>query len=293
MRALGKVGRFGNQVFQYAFIRAYARRYGLEYQVAPWVGQHLFGHRDPVVTAVLPRKRERHVDGRIHKPAIAPDGDEFRNHDFRGWAQYHTSYYRPDKYFIKGLFFPAAEAYDRVGAAAEGLRGMGKTRVGLHIRRGDTGRAIFYFTPTSWYKDWLAEHWGSLEDPVLFIATEDPALVAEFEEYEPRTADRLGVRLRAVPMPNYVYLENDTPHTDPVVADFFPDWYLLTQCDLLLIGNSTFGFAAAWVSPHVRQCWRSRLSLQAFEKIDPWDTTPLTYEHLRDYRNIPGTRARR
>src|SRR5687768_4815779 len=54
MSALGKMGLFGNQIFQYAFLRLCARASRAEYQCAPWSGQRLFGLTDPPVTVLLP-----------------------------------------------------------------------------------------------------------------------------------------------------------------------------------------------------------------------------------------------
>jgi len=39
---LGKFGRFGNQMFQYAFARAYAEKYGCILEIPTWVGEKIF-----------------------------------------------------------------------------------------------------------------------------------------------------------------------------------------------------------------------------------------------------------
>ncbi len=103
MSCLGQMGRWGNQVLQYAFVRAYAERYQLEYQTSPWAGQVLFGHQDPPVTADLPRYTERRTFTGGHNQmtdrnvqwnhTMPPDSREVVGHDFRGYAQFHTSYY--------------------------------------------------------------------------------------------------------------------------------------------------------------------------------------------------------
>ena len=40
---LGRYGRFGNQLFQYAFARAYAEKYNCVLETPPWVGEFIFG----------------------------------------------------------------------------------------------------------------------------------------------------------------------------------------------------------------------------------------------------------
>lgn len=40
-------GRFGNQLFKYAFARAYAEHWGLRLLTTPWIGQEIFQINDP------------------------------------------------------------------------------------------------------------------------------------------------------------------------------------------------------------------------------------------------------
>lgn len=47
---LGNFGRFGNQLFQYAFARAYAEKYGATLEIPYWIGERVFkgvSHRKP------------------------------------------------------------------------------------------------------------------------------------------------------------------------------------------------------------------------------------------------------
>ena len=46
---LGAIGRFGNQILQYGFLRLYAARHGLALETHPWLGSELFGCREPPV----------------------------------------------------------------------------------------------------------------------------------------------------------------------------------------------------------------------------------------------------
>ncbi len=52
---LGKLGRFGNSLFQYAFARGYAESIGATLQTPYWIGRTLFGLNDPPVSTPLPR----------------------------------------------------------------------------------------------------------------------------------------------------------------------------------------------------------------------------------------------
>ena len=55
---LGSFGRFGNQLFQYAFARAYAERHDALLEVPDWVGRRIFGLDDPYPSRNLPRTAE-------------------------------------------------------------------------------------------------------------------------------------------------------------------------------------------------------------------------------------------
>lgn len=59
---LSTQGRFGNQMFQYAFARGYCEKYGHELATDDWIGRKIFEINDPLATETLPRKDELRVD---------------------------------------------------------------------------------------------------------------------------------------------------------------------------------------------------------------------------------------
>ncbi len=287
MSLLGRYGRWGNQLFQYAALRIYARRYGLQWQTPPWVGEDLFGIPPSPVTVRLPPYQEG--CGTLAKPSVDPPvGLSLVGRDYRGYAQYHASYFAPYRKWLRELYRPVAPMQERLEVPLRMLKRHGKTLVGLHLRRGDYGRLEFYITPVEWYLRWLRKHWSTLDDPVLFIATESPDLIDEFARYDPVTAGALGVDLSVEPLPAYPYLAHDLEHRDPWQMDFFPDWYFLTHCEIMLIPNSTFSFTAAMFSDTIRQVFRSDLPTQEFIEIDPWNEAPLTYDQAEEWSHVPG-----
>ena len=53
---LGKQGRFGNQLWQYAFAKTYALENGFDLQVpSDWMGRKLFNITDPPLTEIFPK----------------------------------------------------------------------------------------------------------------------------------------------------------------------------------------------------------------------------------------------
>jgi hypothetical protein len=59
MSSLGRLGRFGNQIFQYAFLRICANESGARVECPPWIGQKLFGHADAPISRCLRPAIER------------------------------------------------------------------------------------------------------------------------------------------------------------------------------------------------------------------------------------------
>jgi hypothetical protein len=296
MRQFGNYGRFGNQIFEYMFLKVYARQHGCQLQLPSWVGNALFGCNDPPVRVNLPEYRELSTPPNYSHPQ-PPAGDALVNHDFVGYAQYQTSYFAPHWQFIRGLFRPTDKVLDRFMDVHANLRSLivhadrtlhARTVVGVHLRRGDYGRQIFYITPVEWYLRKLEQLWPTLDDPMLFVATEDRSLVDQFSDYDPLTTDDLGVKLDETLMDHYPYLARDREVREPWQMDFFPDWYTLTKCDYLLMGNSTFPFTAAMMNENLVASWRSNLPSQDFVQVDPWNATPLTYDVAEDYKHVPG-----
>lgn len=292
MQTLGTTGQWGNQIFQYAYVRTFAKRHGCNYAVPSWGGQYLFGHEDPHVDKfpALPRIVEHYSQiewNQCYGIPSPPTQEEQLDHDFYGWGQYHTSWYAPDKEFIQGLYDVVSPERERVAPALANLGGMGKTLIVFHLRRSDAGREIYFLTPVTWFLKWLHEHWRDYDDPVLYISTETPELAGYFRHYHPVVMEDLGLEPAAVP-PGYIYPYGDR-FNDLRQLDFFPDWYVMQHADVIVASDSTFSFSAAWTSREDQKYYRARLSTQRFELVDPWDGDVSWREHLNDYPGIPGT----
>lgn len=263
-------GRWGNQVFGYMFGRTYARRHGLTLHAGPWAGNDLIGASDPPIAAKLPdvlERPEHRARGAVIPHARTPIGGV----NFVGYFQYHTSFYAPDRDYIRALFRPRPEVEARIAPGVERLREGGRTLVAIHVRRGDYGMCFFYRTPVQWYLDQLERIWPTLERPRLYVASDDlPGVLDRFARYEPATASDLGA-----PLPS---------------SDFYRDFYVLQRCDVALIPNSTFSFSACMLNPRLRASYRSVIPARGFVPFDPWDDEPLQQgrdAHVERYPHIP------
>jgi len=293
MSQFGHMGRFGNQLFQYAFLKLYAAKYNLQLELPPWVGQQLFGCTDPPITTRLPPKQEvwRGAGGHLDEH-IPPEGDEFIGCDWHGYAQYHTSYYEPHASEFCSFFQPTPEVVAPLHNALARLKASGKSVIGIHYRAGDFGQLSFHLTPFEWYANWLRENIRRFDEPVLFIAAEDRRIVDQFAPYAPVvTAEELGVTMSSEPLENCVYLAKDAKDKQPHIMDFFSDWWLLSKCDVIVGSNSTFSFTAAMLNDGLLEYWRSSLPAAGFEAIDPWNARPFRTERVEDYPELEGIRC--
>ena len=264
MSSLGKNGRFANQLFQYAFLKIYAKEHNLRVETPGWIGKYLFGHNDSLISKQLPVVQQKIY--KLSEDHIPNAKKPFKDVDFWGYFQYHTSYYAPYKDYFRSLFWPIPDIEAKLKHAYSALQSMGKTIVGLHLRRADYGYAYYFVTPSEWYKDWLNGFWDTLDNPVLFIASDEPnKVIGDFAEYNPVTSKDLGIELPG--------------------ADFYPDFYLLSQCNVLAISNSSYSFAAAMLNERAKFFFRPHLPTKKLVPFDPWNSeTIFRNARVEDYR---------
>jgi hypothetical protein len=250
MSSLGVNGRFGNQVFQYAFLRLLAKERGMDAHNPQWIGGALFGHPQQCGDMPLPLSCEFDCSFAPQKE-LPTSGAELW-----GYFQYHTSFYRKNQSEFRALFQPVEALARPLEQAVARLIGSGKTLVGIHLRRGDYTGGDFWPAPAQWYVWWLQEIWPKLNRPVLYVASDDPGQVmGDFAAFSAKTTADLGVKLNG--------------------AEFYPDFFTLSRCDLLAISNSTFSFAAAMLNTTARQFLRPDPDSQRLEPFDPWDSPVL------------------
>ena len=302
MPALGRLGRFGNQIFQYAFLKIAARASGAEVQTDPWVGQALFGHNDPPVTVALEPLVEfgstlesvleivpefmpylEKTTGR--KPGYIPVEamtDGTRSGNIIGLFQWHSSVYRPHKDYFRSLFQPCDDLRPWLDEPITEMRKRGKTIVALHLRTGDyqwlPQMSWTLMPPLRWWAEWLASVWKDLDEPVLYLCSNNVDAVRPwFKEFNPVTSDdfptRPPARLKGVPV------------------GFYRDYYVMTQADVLAASNSTFSFTAAMLNERAKLFVRPHWDFGTrFTEFDPWNADPLLFKSGTDRLLLKGYR---
>ncbi len=256
MSTLGENGGFANQLFQYGFLKTYAKKHNLRVETPEWSGKDIFGLDDPLIRRSLPQVAEN-IESNMSISEIVNSPEVLSNVDFWGFFQYHTAYYAKEREYWRSLFQPVAEIAAKMESAWEGLTAKGKTVVAIHLRLGD----YFYLyphwiAPWEWYEEWLRGFWDTLEDPILYVASDDVEMVLGcFAKYQPITAKDLGVELPE--------------------AEFYRDFYVLSRADAVAISNSTFSFTASMLNQRGKFFCRPHFSSQKLIPFDPWNSLPL------------------
>ncbi|MDY6806539.1 MAG: FkbM family methyltransferase [Cyanobacteriota bacterium] len=256
MSTLSKNGGFANQLFQYGFLKIYAKEHNLRVETPEWIGREIFGLDDPPIGRSL-RAVGENIESDLSASEIVNAPEALKNVDFWGFFQYHTAYYARHKEYWRSLFEPVGEIEAKMQTAWEGLAAKGKTVVAIHLRLGD----YFYLcphwiAPWEWYAEWLRGFWDTLEEPILYLASDEAEKVWEyFAEYRPVTARDLGVDLPG--------------------AEFYRDFYALSRADAVGISNSTFSFAASMLNRRAKYFFRPHFPSQKLIAFDPWNAPPL------------------
>lgn len=189
------LGRFGNCMFSYAFARAYAEKYGHEFQCDSWDGQRIFQLNDKPITA-------EGLTNRNENDIIQGEGDIV----IRSYCQQQKCLIYTAGQVRK--WFKFQEWVDKA------LCDQALNYAALaHHRKGDYAGYNYPCISEKSYRDKFAE--------------------LEINRYE--------------------ILSEENPLTNPAVPQelsFLTDFYCMTQCDVLLRGNSTFSWWAATLNRH-------------------------------------------
>ena len=248
MRSLGQNGRFGNQLLQYGFARLYAQQHDLVAEFPDWIGRDIFDFDDAFPSAKFPTVNEADAD--LFGSLQGRTGQIFAGRDIEGYFCGNTKEWSGWRSQFCTLFAPGQKVRGILGQALDNLRSRGDTIVAIHLRQGNYGFGRFWVAPTGWYLAWLRTIWSSLERPILYIASDVEWPQADFADFSPWSAARLGV---------------DIPG-----ADFLVDHHILRHANHLAISNSSFSFTAAMLNAHAGSFLRPDPTLQELVAFDPW-----------------------
>ena len=224
-------GRFAHQLGDYLFLRSMADQYGVTLETPDWVGHYIFELDDPLPSG--PRTPVRRRFDWIARQAGASGVQALLGRDF----------------FSPGFDDPLPSAF--VGRAREVLRirpewetllapamaclhARGRTVVALHLRLTDRASDG---VELGWYLEWLRALWPQLDQPVLYLASDDiDAVAPHFRDF------------------NLVCL-NDLPFDGPGVQ-WLADFHILSQADIVAISVGDFALMASMLNSRARLVMR-------------------------------------
>jgi len=253
MTTLGRRGRFGNQLLQYAYARIYADRHALELEVPDWIGRDLYGLDDPLPRTKLEPIDESQADFGAILRGVSPvalagrDLSGYFAWDTRGWGEAAGEFRR--------LFRLRPALGEPLEAEFQRLTADTGTRVAIHLRRGDFGQGRFWVAPVAWYLDWLQTLWPRLDRPCLFLATDAPELEAAFAPFRPLLARDFRVEYPG--------------------AQFLVDHFVLSRAEHLAISNSSFSFSAALLNERLVGAVRPDPDARRLAPFAPWQAPVL------------------
>jgi FkbM family methyltransferase len=253
---IGNMGRFGNQIFQYAFLRSYADDLGFSFQNSKWIGDQIFNVKAGIDNSGKGLRKILQSQYGTENCDILNCTDRLANADINGYFQYDMKIHSLHKEGLLKDFSFKGDYLKRANHIASVLEAQKGITVGLHLRRGDYGTGIFYIAPNRWYLEWLEKLKEKHNSMTIFIASDDLGLVLkDFTNYNVITASEFG--------------------KDASIPDFFDDFAALTLCKRLAISNSTFSFAAALFNTQADEFLRPDLQNKSLVSFDPWTSEPL------------------
>jgi hypothetical protein len=261
MSCIGKMGRFGNQFFQYMYGSVYAEQHQLEFFCPEWDGAELFAGVHARPFPGTPLKKVVQAGYSYGNCSILNAPSVFVNSELEGFFQYHTRVYRAKRtqlletFRLKGQ---AASLCEQIKAAFSADAGP---VVAIHLRRTDYGTGIYFIAPNEWYLKVLNSLRQEIGHFRLYIATDDPGCIgSDFDEFE--RIDLSG-------------LHGNQP-------EFLVDFLALTIADYVAISNSSFSFAATMLNQGARRFWRPSLADKELIEYLPWDAEPLLREEVAE-----------
>jgi hypothetical protein len=217
---LGEYGRFGNQLFQYAFLRTMAQRLGVKFYCPPWLGDGLFLLNDG-------NERTAELSG-ITKSYVEPENNCGFNEsalDIEDGTDI-LGFFQTEKYFNGekvGAWYTFRE--EKVYAVREKYKHIDfSASTGMHLRFGDNKHQPHYIiAPLMYYINALSR--VRRKENILVFSDE----METAREFLKGRKERL------------VYVECN---------EYYEDFYLMTLCRDFISSLSTFSWWAAWLNKH-------------------------------------------
>ena len=224
--ALGKLGRLGNQMFQFAALKGIARHRGFNYCFPPSFNKNEWTDHQLLIPFKLGSTNElniQYID--LDRPTVREEGFAFDKNLYDNCPDWVSiqGFFQTEKYFknIKDELQKDFEFKDEIKIPCEDMISSLDNPVALHIRRTD------YITNpnhTCLSMDYYKRALEYFKNETILIFSDDPKWCQEHELFED---DR------------FMISDND---------DAYIDMCLMTMCKGHIIANSSFSWWGAWLA---------------------------------------------
>lgn len=249
-------GRFAHNALEYVLLRLYAEKFGYRLETPDWVGGHYFDLDDPRPGGGL---KPLHFARRILNDLVTGRRDDPRP-DVDILSPLFLFEHREEwRERVQSWLRPRPDWLPYVDPVMQALKARGNTVVALHIRRGDFVWFRYTITETSWYVDWLKALWPTLDRPVLYIATDDPATIGDFAEFAPVSLDDLAKDGTVKPWKG---------------LEFLQDFHVLMNADVLGVSaQSGYSQLAALLNRNARLFVEPDAAARRIRPYSPWTSS--------------------
>ena len=269
MSTLGRNGRFGNQIFQYFFLRLVQDQLGYEIRNPTWLGEKLFnleGSKE-LINSAFPVDWKPVVQ-RADTPALDLQRIDYlmsqnntNSLDISGYFHYQTRNLSSHRDLFLSIFSISESLMTSI---RERLDILNITSViAIHVRATDyislekeSGGIGFAMSPNfNEIKLKLNELQNSQKETIVYLASDDL-------NYSSKELNLLGIK--------HITSRDIFPDLGET-EDLFIDFSLLSLADCILISNSSFSFTAAMLNQHAKLFFRPCIKTKKYLPFDPWN----------------------
>ena len=280
MSTLGSNGRFGNQIFQYFFLKILELEIGVEIRYPTWNGAHLF-KIPPTPNGVhinaslfedgYPEFSARStLDLEIEKVRFFMKKNPLDPIDLIGFYQFNTIFYKKYKNLFQNIFSFNQSLSNMVNPIIHKFKKENKSIVAIHVRRGDylveqRKSPLFWCHSLESIVSSVNQCSEiSISNVVFYLASDETALVAQ-------ELHALGIDCVCA---------HDLFRGLSDIGCLAIDFYMLANAEVLLISNSSFSFAASMLNDSAKAFFRPSPKGGSLFTYDPWNSPALLVKDI-------------
>jgi len=217
------MGRFSNQLFQYAYLRSTAKRLGVKFYCPPWVGDEVFHLNDQDERAQIPEGISRFYEGPKNDCGFNEEAMHIQDGtDVKGFFQ--SEKYFDNKDDVRS-WFTFNEKITRVTERLKHIDFEQSTSMSLRAGEGyDDRREKYPLYPLDYYKK------------ALKLVSHKKHIIIFSDRH-----DRARKYFSDLGYNNTIFMED---------FDTYEQMYLMSQCYDHIMTNSTFAWWGAWLNDY-------------------------------------------